>query len=535
MPNNQVDEASVPEMEDDVIDPAAVDSGQADDGDEILEADAPEEDLDDEPADAVIPSDEMGSVVQAIEAGSNEPVDVPSEKPKRARASRGRRAKAPEAAAEVQAEPVVEAVDAAVEEALAEAEAADADQPAAEAEGEAEDKAESESAEDNHASSEAAPRTPRSNARNRRLRLTERERNDLNADAPVWRALRSALQSNTVLEGKVITVERESAPLPGTNLMVPIAMLKVSVSGMFNVRNSLESGSVSPPTADEQTSVIIKSALQRMPFIVSIPFATEFYSTTPLNLQDLDLHTSEGRAQYFRSQEQMARKLLGRTVAFCLVDLYQDIDEETGKFVYSLLGSRKRALPYITRRVFEPRTGEPAVKQGDVVDTTTLSVGHHALQVTTAGVDVIVPNRLLTFQFIPDLRQVFKRNDVTRMKVTSITKDENGMYRLTLSGREVELDYAKEYGPKLLTPNKSVIRGQFTEIRMRNNAQCTAVAWLMDVRMPAVVRYFSPAILGNAPMSGDEAIFQVMGFSDSGMVIVRCVSLLDTPATGVQR
>ncbi len=342
-----------------------------------------------------------------------------------------------------------------------------------------------------------------------------------------WQALSAARRQSIVLEGKVYSIDREYRPY-GHNQNIAEAMVNVFVTGVY--QEPLLSSAI---RRQAQAAAPGADALISQHIMVSIPFSTEFYQLLPLDMSDLDLDTDEGRRVYIRRQEQMARKFLGQTIPFCITHMERDTgdgDGYDGNVSYAIAGSRKKALPILMRRVFEPRRGMPFIKEGDNVDAKIISVGAHSVQVTCGGIDSIVKSFNLTYRYIDDFRKSYYNGQVISLKVRHIQQARDGSYQMVLSGRDVELEAAKARASKVVKLG-SLVHGTFVQIsNLRENGRCTAIAWLNDVELPAFVNAFAPRALGDIPITGDEANLVVTGFHDNGLVITNCSGTLGSPA-----
>lgn len=379
------------------------------------------------------------------------------------------------------------------------------------------------------AKKEKAPTADRRIQMLRRQAATEEERNNIASMASTWQALQTARRQNVVLEGHIFSIDRRMREDPDSHDAVAEAMVNVFVTGVY--QEPLVPTNHRRVLRPDAQAASLSSSLLSQRIRVTIPFS-EFYSVPPVNMRDIDLGTEEGRRYYIQRQEMMARKLIGLNIPFCITDIERDEGDGYTKTSYAIAGSRKKALPILSRRSFESiRGNEPLIQVGDIVEAKVLSVAAHTIQVTVAGVDTIVPNYLLTFRYIEDFRNVYPNGkDISlRLRVTDIRKREDGRYALTLNGRTLELERAKVEAPEAVGIN-SIVHGTFVQITPRDDGRCTAIAWLNDIEAPAYVNVFAPRTLGSTPIPGDEANLIVTGFHERGFVITNCSGTLGSPS-----
>lgn len=376
---------------------------------------------------------------------------------------------------------------------------------------------------------ESSAPAPRRRTRQRRTTMSQEEREAKESEASTWKALDAARKQNTVLEGEVVSVSRRYRKDPRTGADVPEAMMNAFITNLY--QEPLTASTRGRPGQAKIASEI-NNSLYAQRIMVSIPFASQFYRVLPVNTNDLDLSTAIGRRTYILRQEQMARKLIKTKVPFCITHMERDEGEDGDEPIIAIGGSRKKALPFISSRVFAPRRGRPLLKAGDVVNTKALSVGRHNIQVTCAGVDTIVPIYMLTFRYISDLRNSFDSGSIIPMQVMNIWQREDESYAMALSGRSIELEDSKKKMKKGLIHVHDIVRGTFVQITQNADGRCTAIAWLDGFDMPAFVNNFAPRTLnGDTPISGDQANLIVTRLRpDTGFVITNCQGILGSPA-----
>lgn len=519
----KVDEASEQELMESEMEAAANGSGyenaaEADEGSPIMadadmakDSDAPVEADAGEAAEA-----EPEASASDVEAEAAADEAAPAEEPKPAAPSRRRRNRQSAAAAEGQEQgeeqeaPAQETPPRGRRRRSRSAENADAAEPA------------QEGAEDGK---EAAQTPNRQAERIRRQNARAAKRQDDAAMAATWQSLLSARHQRVVLDGHVVSIDRVAhADGKPADVMVNVFIKGIHQEPALTQSSLKRAGAVAPVEAADLS-------LLNQRIKVSIPFFTEF--SRSLGMEDLgNLSTEEGRRAFVSRQESYARRFLNMDIPFIITDMDLFEGDDYAQAGYSIRGSRRQALPILSRRFFEPiRGNQPIIQVGDDVSARVLSVSPHTLQVTVAGVDVRVPDYMLTFKYIPDYTQYYPNDPFNiRLRVVDIRKRDDGQVSLSLSGRALELERAKVEAPKILSRH-SLVRGTFVQVNSRPDGRCSAIAWLDDIEAPAYVRSFSPQMLGQKPMPGRVANLTVYGFSEQGFVVTTCTGLVGDSAS----
>lgn len=283
--------------------------------------------------------------------------------------------------------------------------------------------------------------------------------------------------------------------------------------------SSVERLSADGSASNAQTVVMI-GLIVNGDFKVLVPFE-EFFRDNPIDMDTVSLTTKQGRDDYFRRQRQMAEKMYGAEVDFCVTEVIANSVDE-----YYITGSRKSALEIMEARNYLPiRSGAPAIVAGDICQAKILSVGQYSLWVTVEGVDLSIPLRDLTYQYTTNLNDRYTVGDTIDVEITEIsTRASDGHILLVASAKGAELDEAKRrQRAKMLSVGASTT-GTITSIRQSKRFPDKIIihAWLDHYKMPAVVRAMDPAAISFVPQAGDSLRLSVFGFTESGFVQVTC-------------
>lgn len=285
------------------------------------------------------------------------------------------------------------------------------------------------------------------------------------------------------------------------------------------VVSSVERLSSDDSASNAQTVVMI-GLIVNADFKVLVPFE-EFFRDNPIDMDSVSLTTKQGRDDYFRRQRQMAEKMYGAEVDFCVTEVIANSVDE-----YYITGSRKSALEIMEARNYLPiRGGEPAIVVGDICQARILSVGQYSLWVTVEGVDLAIPLRDLTYQYTTNLNDRYAVGDTIDIEITEInTRSSDNHILLVASAKGAELDEAKRRQRAKLLPVGASTTGTITSIRQSKRFPDKIIihAWLDHYKMPAVVRAMDPAAISFTPQAGDSLRLSVIGFTDSGFVQVTC-------------
>ena len=323
---------------------------------------------------------------------------------------------------------------------------------------------------------------------NRMLRSQQRaERNEKNQKFYAGiSALQEAMRRKLILHGTVASVEQLSVANTGAAAQRVTTMLGVILDGRFKVL---------------------------------IPFA-EFYRDNPIDMSKVDLKSGEGVENFNRRQRQLAERLYG-----CNIDFVVTHVEVTDPNDYRIAGSRRQAMEILEMRNYvSANDGDPYIHVGDVRDADIISVGAHGLFCNVAGVDVSIPLRDVTFQYVTNLNDLYKSGDKIEVDIMDISRRADGRVELAVSAKAAELRDAKERQAGGFIPAGTATVGIITSIRrsQRDPDKIVIHAYLPHFKMPAVVASMNPNTLAAAPQAGDYLRLVVTGFSDSGFVRANC-------------
>lgn len=314
-----------------------------------------------------------------------------------------------------------------------------------------------------------------------------------------WSALETAMHRHSIVHGVVSGVEvRQIASSTGP--AVDLVLLAVMVDGGYKVL---------------------------------VPF-DEFYQDNPVDMQTVNLETSEGRREYTRRRRALAEKLYELRIPLIITDMKMKEQDENGMYDYAVVGSRRRALTIQEMQTFGGnRRGAPLLHEGDMARATITAVSVYAVAVVLGGVDVRIPMRLLTYRYLLDARTRFHTGQELWVYVRQIKELENGHHTMVLDARMAELQAAR-MKQKLLPVGSSTL-GVITSVRHvdptpeRPNGSLNITAYLKMYDMPAVVRGLPVSYLGREPISGDELRLVVRGFTRMGFVVANCHAFNGAP------
>ena len=340
----------------------------------------------------------------------------------------------------------------------------------------------------------------------REMNQREAERNaqrlETEVFAATWAGLQSAMRRRTPVWARVLSIERVFNTDPNTNMNVGSAMLKV---------------------------VILKGqkGSDFTPILAMVPFA-ELHRDFPIREETIDLTTPAGCQRYIRRQVNMSRKFLGQDIPVVITTMARGDNDDYNEDgpTYAVAASRKQALEVYVRQNFEAVSGStPRIVEGMEVDADIVSVSEHALYINIGGVDCRMPDYEATFRYVTDANQYFKAGGTMRVVVRSIRKRNDGAYVLSVSGRAVELKESLKKIKQGMVSIGATVKGKFVQINPSKNnpRRITAVAILdPPMSLPVMVNTFDPRTIVSQPITGDDATFEVTGFTPDGFVVANC-------------
>lgn len=321
-------------------------------------------------------------------------------------------------------------------------------------------------------------------------------------------------------EDRAERLEKNQAFYAGISSLQAAKNTKAILSGYIVAVEPMPTGRSAP---DGQQNLVMVSVMVDNRYKVMIPFE-ELYRDDPLASDSVDRHSREGWADIERRQRQLAEKLYGNNITFCVTNVLVKSPDD-----YAISGSRKMALEIQERRNFDEKA--PRIKEGGVYTAQILSVGNYALFVSLGGVDATIPLRDATFAYCRTLHDKFSACDTINVEVQEVKRRADGRVALTLSGLSPELADARERQKSGIVSPKMRTLGQIVSIKnsSKHPGKIVIRAYLQHFGMPAVVRAMSPSDLGVAPKAGDWLRLEVNTITDSGFVVCTCRGYQDAP------
>lgn len=282
---------------------------------------------------------------------------------------------------------------------------------------------------------------------------------------------------------------------------------------------SVEQVSVAGTGAAAQRTTTLLGVMLDERFKIQIPFE-EFYRDNPIDMGKVDLGSEEGIADFTRRQRQLSERLYGCSIDFVITDVIVVSPTD-----YSIAGSRRQAMEILEMRNYiSANDGDPYIRVGDVRDADVISVGSFGLFCNVAGVDVSIPLRDVTFQYVTNLNTLYHAGDKIEVDIMDISRRKDGHVELAVNAKAAELRSAKTRQDSGFLRVGTTTIGQITSIRKstRDPNKIVINAYLPYFKMPAVVSSMNPNTLAAAPQAGDTLRLVVTGFSDSGFVRTNC-------------
>lgn len=219
------------------------------------------------------------------------------------------------------------------------------------------------------------------------------------------------------------------------------------------------------------------------------------------------LATNPGAAvtgEVLERRKQLLNKAMGANISVIITGFEANAD---GNMV--AMASRTTALAKMRRRYFGDRAQQP-VKVGDEVVAHIITVGMWSIYVSAYGVDVRVPIRDLTCQYLAGVAEDYRAGSDVRMRVMSVD-DSGAIPSLSLSARAIEID-------EVIRPNLSRIRplstwcGKIISLRREKRPdqppRIVVSLWLDGAEVPAFAR---STFVRNNLRTGDTVIFEAHG------------------------
>lgn len=264
---------------------------------------------------------------------------------------------------------------------------------------------------------------------------------------------------------------------------------------------------------------IFAVALLNGKYKVIIPFS-ELFKKSPMNMENVDLSTSDGRYEYMRRTRQFAERMIGGDIPLCLTAMERDGDD------IILLGSRARAMEQESRRFFGGKS--PRYNIGDVVTAKITSVNVHSVVVMIGGVDVVIPQHRLTRRWFLDLHDGYKVGDEIRAVLTEINDDPEKGISIVLDPVRVELaDARNRYN---IIKNNGRTKGIITNVIARRNKEGNRTGMAIYAYLPSfdlfarVIRLDANSF-GRQITTGTQVMLRVIDHHEDGYLI--CEAMYD--------
>lgn len=292
-----------------------------------------------------------------------------------------------------------------------------------------------------------------------------------------WSMIKSAAKNKTILTGRVTTVEPQSDGVVAT----------VEVEG----------------------------------YRVLIPF-NDFFTDSPI-----DESTITKRKDLITRQAQMLSKCLNLEIMFTIQTVVGNYDGD-----YGIIGSRKEAMSFIAKHNYkvDKGTGKAIINEGDVYDSSIISIGRHALLANVGGIDVIVPMYRLTYKYISLLSESdeYKIGDKLKVVITQIERDDNGdVLKVEVSAKKIELEAIKERIASGHIKVGTICIGTLTGIHTTKNGQPQINVYLDSLKVPAIAIISRLHQFPKVPALGDQVLFSISKINEErGSVIGQITKVL---------
>lgn len=270
---------------------------------------------------------------------------------------------------------------------------------------------------------------------------------------------------------------------------------------------------------------VILSVMLENRFKVMIPF-DEFFRDKPIAVDEDSITTEKDRRTYEQRQRQMSGKLYGARVHFVITNVTMNSMTD-----YAITASRKIALEKLERFNFGgAEKGESRFKVGDICDGDIISVGAKGMVVNIAGVDTRMTAATATFRMVNSMGEYYHVGEKIRVKIREIRTNDKGRISLVVSGKDIEMENAKDRQRSGLLKVGTLTTGIITSIRPSINSPGKIVinAYLQYFDMPAIVRAIDPRLVGVPLKAGDSLRLSVNGFSEDGLVLTNCKGVDNT-------
>lgn len=314
---------------------------------------------------------------------------------------------------------------------------------------------------------------------------------------------------NVVRKEDPVVADKEENPVQQTYLNQDDAMIVGKYLSALRRKTNVEG---------EITGVEIREghafwSVLEGPVLVLIPFREALpYLEDPTLMEDAN------------RQRQFMTKAIGTKIAYSVEEMVADGD------TFIVFGSRKVALERIRKRHFGKNASNP-IKVGDNITATFIGVAPNAGWVTSAGVDIRLPKRLVSHRYIENLMREYKAGDQITLVVQEI-EEKNGLPILVTSALPCELEACKSRlryirkGSRLkavITAHR--IRQRINPVTKKAEPYYAAALWVEGANVPGYAT-LTTAYSPETCRAGDEVSVEVMEIAQNGYVRCRIVAYL---------
>lgn len=242
---------------------------------------------------------------------------------------------------------------------------------------------------------------------------------------------------------------------------------------------------------------------------VRIPYAESY-----MTLEDSLL--ANKRPVVLERQRQMMTKSIGATVPYVIESFVKDPGDENSYIAYA---SRREALSRHRKVRYFGSSATRRVEVGSNVTAQIISIGPNAAWVCTCGMDVRVPNFLLSHRYIDDVSRYFTVGQELTMRVMRLEKNPADEFtpKMSLSARPVEI---AKFRPNLrrIVGDHARFGGSVTSLRVIDDSRGPRVIvnlFLDGIEVPAFTSTGHLHIRDDLK-SGDRVLFEAHGKTESG-------------------
>lgn len=235
----------------------------------------------------------------------------------------------------------------------------------------------------------------------------------------------------------------------------------------------------------------------------------------------------EEPAVLLRRKREVLSGFLGAKIFFCLNELFESRD----KGMYIGTGSRTEAMRRMADRYFS--RDDPRIMVGDTIECPVEVVGEHSVVVNAYGVDVVVPQRYLTYRYMTMCSDYYCQDDRLPLTVISVSYDKTGFPVVELNGRTRERQDALDRYSIVNDGSQCicVITNTYRDPKNRNSIRYTG--WAQVFNLPVTIDNFSVRDVGYSLKVGDAVRVVVRKHLESGLLacdVLRRLSAINTNA-----